>query len=65
MKKIISLTFIFSVFFTACKKDYTCECSTLYGTSISTIHNANKKAQKECSEKPTYNNSIETSCKIK
>ena len=64
MKKIISLTFVV-IFFTACKKDYTCECNTLFGTSISTIHNTKKKATKECAEKPTFSNSQESNCKIK
>lgn len=51
--------------FISCKKDYTCECTSLYGVTISTIHNTNKKAQKECNETVIYNNSQETSCKIK
>jgi hypothetical protein len=54
-----------AVLFFSCKKDFTCECTTLYGNSISTIHNTKKKAQKECSEKPTFNNSQESNCKIK
>jgi hypothetical protein len=62
--KILILAFT-SNFFISCKKDYTCECTTIYGNSISTIHNTKKNAEKECSEKPTYSNSQETNCKIK
>jgi hypothetical protein len=64
--KIKYLVFSFITFIViSCKKDYTCQCTTLYGNSISTIHNTKKKAQKECSEKPTFNNSQESNCKIK
>lgn len=49
----------------SCKKDYTCQCTTLYGNSISTIHNTKKKAEKECNEKPTFNGSQESNCKIR
>lgn len=61
-KLIFAITFLF---FISCKKDYTCECTSLNGTSVYTIHNTKKKAEKECSEKPTFSNSQESNCKIK
>lgn len=65
MKNKILLLPLISFLCFSCKKDYTCECTSLYGTSTYIIHNTKKKAQKECNEKATYNNPDNTNCKIK
>ena len=68
MKKIILLSFLLSIFFISCKKDYTCVCDiVLYGTNTiqkTTIHNTKKDAKKECEEQISKDNQT-TSCSIK
>lgn len=67
MKKIIALS-VLTVFFAACKKDYTCECTTAGTTSKTTIKSATKRqAKANCySSSVTYSNvAVETTCTLK
>ncbi len=67
MKKILVIASVLA-FFSACKKDYTCTCTTGSFSSTTTIKDATKRqAQANCvSYKYTSNNvTVETDCSLK
>ena len=44
------LTCVPTCVLTSCKKDYVCECVTIYNTTNTTIHDTKKKAEAKCEE---------------
>ena len=44
------LTFVSTCVLMSCKKDYVCECVTIYNTTKTTIHDTKKKAVAKCDE---------------
>ncbi|MFC5270846.1 hypothetical protein [Adhaeribacter terreus] len=74
MKKVLySSALVVLVAFSACKKDYTCECTTSDGQggdykSSVTIHSTKKDAESACSGKSSATSggtTVTASCKIK
>lgn len=75
MKKLIySSALLVLVAFSACKKDYTCECTVTdntgasQGTSSVTIHSSKKDAESACSGKSTVSSggmTMTSKCEIK
>jgi hypothetical protein len=56
------LTWVSTCVLTSCKKDYVCECVSIYGTTNTTIHDTKKKAVAKCDETISQGSAT---CKIK
>ncbi|RMG83557.1 MAG: hypothetical protein D6707_00845 [Bacteroidetes bacterium] len=72
MKKVLSIAAVaaLAVSFTACKKNYTCECTTYedgvpMATTPNTIRDTKKKAQEQCEAQNTTVGSLKTECTLK
>jgi hypothetical protein len=50
MKSQIITLFLLTCVLTSCKKDYACECESIYETTTVTIHDTKKKAIAKCNE---------------
>lgn len=72
MKKVLTVLTIVAVasVFTACKKEYTCECTTKSGgIVISTVSHTEKlkksEAEEWCDEYKVTSGTLTTTCKLK
>ena len=70
MKKIFTLCAVLAIMlsFTACKKDYTCECVLASDPPVSaqiTINGTKKKAQEACEAESTTLGGVAYDCAIK
>ena len=66
MKKVILVASLGMFALTACKKDYTCECTALtVVTETTTINDTEKKATETCEAKSSTVLGVSETCVIK
>lgn len=69
MKFVLPLALLGSVFFTSCKKDYTCVCtvssSGINTSAETTLKNTSKKDAKKACEMSTQTAGVTTTCELK